>query len=86
MDFCKKWVRNHQKFLLHFLIHIDVLMLLVGCRGVEGQEERGGSLSVELVSRCALHNWLSVSTSLTDIHGDSTGRITLSQVLEISNN
>ena len=23
----KKWLRNHQKFLLHFLIHIDVLML-----------------------------------------------------------
>ena len=27
MDFFKKWIRNHQKFLLHFLIHIDVLML-----------------------------------------------------------
>ena len=27
MDFCKKRLRNHQKFLLHFLIHIDVLML-----------------------------------------------------------
>ena len=27
MDFCKKWLRNHEKFLLHFLIHIDVLML-----------------------------------------------------------
>ena len=27
MDFCKKWLRNHGKFLLHFLIHIDVLML-----------------------------------------------------------
>ena len=27
MDFCKKWLRNHQKFLLHFVIHIDVLML-----------------------------------------------------------
>ena len=27
MDFCKKWIRNHQKFLLHFPIHIDVLML-----------------------------------------------------------
>ena len=27
MVFSKKWVRNHQKFLLHFLIHIDVLML-----------------------------------------------------------
>ena len=27
MDFSKKWLRNHQKFLLHFLIHIDVLML-----------------------------------------------------------
>ena len=25
MDFCKKWLRKHQKFLLHFLI--DVLML-----------------------------------------------------------
>ena len=27
MLFCKKWPKNHQKFLLHFLIHIDVLML-----------------------------------------------------------
>ena len=27
MDFCKKWLRNHKKNLLHFLIHIDVLML-----------------------------------------------------------
>ena len=27
MDFFKKWLRNHQKFLLHFLIHIDVNML-----------------------------------------------------------
>ena len=27
MLFSKKWLRNHQKFLLHFLIHIDVLML-----------------------------------------------------------
>ena len=27
MVFSKKWLRNHQKFLLHFLIHIDVLML-----------------------------------------------------------
>ena len=27
MDFFKKWLRNHQKFLLHFLIHIDVLKL-----------------------------------------------------------
>ena len=25
--FPKKWLRNHQKFLLHFLTHIDVLML-----------------------------------------------------------
>ena len=25
--FSKKWLRNHQKFLLHFLIHIDVVML-----------------------------------------------------------
>ncbi|XP_019851881.1 PREDICTED: uncharacterized protein LOC109581852 [Amphimedon queenslandica] len=57
--------------------------LTQGCEGVEGQEERGGSLSVELVSRCALHNWLSVSTSLSDIHGDSTGRITLSQVTSL---
>ena len=24
MVFFKKWVRNHPKFLLHFLIHIDV--------------------------------------------------------------
>ena len=27
MDFSKKWLRNHEKFLLRFLIHIDVLML-----------------------------------------------------------
>ena len=27
MLFSKKWLRYHQKFLLHFLIHIDVLML-----------------------------------------------------------
>ena len=27
MVFSKKWLRNHQKFLIHFLIHIDVLML-----------------------------------------------------------
>ena len=27
MVFSKKWVRNHQKNLLHFLIHIDVNML-----------------------------------------------------------
>ena len=27
MVFSKKWVGNHQKFLLHFLKHIDVLML-----------------------------------------------------------
>ena len=27
MVFTKKWVRNHQKFLLHFLIHIDVNLL-----------------------------------------------------------
>ena len=27
MDFSKKWLRNHPKFLLHFLIHIDVLKL-----------------------------------------------------------
>ena len=32
MDFSKKWVRNHKKILLHFLIHIDVLML---CRKFE---------------------------------------------------
>ena len=32
MLFSKKWPRNHQKFLLHFLIHIDVLML---CRKFE---------------------------------------------------
>ena len=25
--FPKKWLQNHPKFLLHFLIHIDVLML-----------------------------------------------------------
>ena len=27
MVFSKKWLRNHPQFLLHFLIHIDVLML-----------------------------------------------------------
>ena len=27
MVFSKKWLRNHPKFLLHFLIDIDVLML-----------------------------------------------------------
>ena len=32
MLFSKKWLRNHPKFLLHFLIHIDVLML---CRKFE---------------------------------------------------
>ena len=25
MLFSKKWLKNHPKFLLHFLIHIDVL-------------------------------------------------------------
>ena len=30
--FFKIWLRNHPKFLLHFLIHIDVLML---CRKFE---------------------------------------------------
>ena len=32
MVFSKKWLRNHPKFLLDFLIHIDVLML---CRKFE---------------------------------------------------
>ena len=32
MVFSKKWLRNHPQFLLHFLIHIDVLML---CRNFE---------------------------------------------------
>ena len=32
MLFSKKWLRNHKKILLHFLIHIDVLML---CRKFE---------------------------------------------------
>ena len=27
MVFPKKWLQNHQKILLHFLIHIDVLKL-----------------------------------------------------------
>ena len=27
MLFSKKWPKNHSKFLLHFLIHIDVLKL-----------------------------------------------------------
>ena len=27
MDFSKKWLRNHKFFLLHLVIHIDVLML-----------------------------------------------------------
>ena len=32
MLFSKKWLRNHPKFLLHFLIQIDALML---CRKFE---------------------------------------------------
>ena len=32
MIFSKKWPKNHPKFLLHFLIHIDVLIL---CRKFE---------------------------------------------------
>ena len=32
MLFSKKWLKNHPKFLLNFLIHIDVLML---CRKFE---------------------------------------------------
>ena len=32
MLFSKKWLQNHQKFLLHFLIYIDVVML---CRKFE---------------------------------------------------
>ena len=32
MLFSKKWLKNHPEFLLHFLIHIDVLML---CRKFE---------------------------------------------------
>ena len=32
MVFSEKWLRNHLQFLLHFLIHIDVLML---CRKFE---------------------------------------------------
>ena len=32
MHFSKKWLQNHPQFLLHFLIHIDVLML---CRKLE---------------------------------------------------
>ena len=32
MLFSKKWLQNHAQFLLHFLIHIDVLML---CRKFE---------------------------------------------------
>ena len=32
MVFSKKWLKNHPQFLLHFLIHIDVLKL---CRKFE---------------------------------------------------
>ena len=32
MVFSENWLRNHTQFLLHFLIHIDVLML---CRKFE---------------------------------------------------
>ena len=32
MLFSEKWLRNYPQFLLHFLIHIDVLML---CRKLE---------------------------------------------------
>ena len=27
MLFSEKWLKNHPQFLLHFMIHIDVLML-----------------------------------------------------------
>ena len=27
MVFSEKWLKNHPQFLLHFLMHIDVLML-----------------------------------------------------------
>ena len=27
MVFSEKWLKNHPQFLLHFLIHIDVLMM-----------------------------------------------------------
>ena len=29
MLFSKKWLKNHPKFLLHFLTYIDVLMLCI---------------------------------------------------------
>ena len=32
MLFSEKWLKNHPQFLLHFLMHIDVLML---CRKFE---------------------------------------------------
>ena len=32
MVFSEKWLKNHLQFLLHFLMHIDVLML---CRKFE---------------------------------------------------
>ena len=32
MLFSEKWLKNHPQFLLHFLIHIDVLVL---CRKFE---------------------------------------------------
>ena len=32
MPFSENWLQNHPQFLLHFLIHIDVLML---CRKFE---------------------------------------------------
>ena len=32
MLFSEKWLQNHPQFLLHFLMHIDVLML---CRKFE---------------------------------------------------
>ena len=34
MVFSKKWLRNHQNFLLHFVIHIDVLTCML-CRKFE---------------------------------------------------
>ena len=34
MVFSKKWLQNHAKFLLHFLIHIDVHVLML-CRKFE---------------------------------------------------
>ena len=50
MDFSKKWLQNHPKLLLHFLIHIDAGINSIlgiygaGCLITEGSRGEGGYL------------------------------------------